>query len=253
MTLRYGPLWLNLVRKDLRLKYQGSWIGVAWSLVNPLVLLAVYGLTFTYIIPLAIPRFVLFLLVGLVHWNLFAQTAVASAGSIVDNASLLRKVRFPAEVLPLATVGFYLAQYACALVVLLPAAYLGYGVRPGWGTLGFLPLLGLQVAYMSGIAFFLSAATVRSRDVRHFVEVAVLVLFWLTPVIYEVRTLGGDIRRLIALNPLTPLMLGYQAVLFRGESLPAHSWVAPVAWAALLLGGGWAYFRRQRWRFPEDA
>ena len=212
---RYRELVRNLVVKDLKLKYRDSTIGFLWSLVNPLLLILVYSFVFSHILRVDIPNFSYFLLIGILPWNFFSQSLMMSTGAILDNGSLIRKVAMPIEVFPVATVLFNLAQFVLALLVFLPMALLFFQVTMRWVTLWFVPLLVLHVLFIVGLSFVISTVTVFYRDVRHFVEIALMLLFWLTPIIYDVSTVPESLRSVIYLNPQSFFILSYQDILYR--------------------------------------
>src|SRR5207244_2316236 len=125
---RYRELLKNLVLKDLKLKYRGSVFGFVWSLANPLLTIAVYAVAFTYILRVGTPGYVFYLMLGVLSWTFFANSAAMATGAIVDNASLLKSVTFPRAILPLATVLFNLAQYMLTVAVFLPVMLVWYRV-----------------------------------------------------------------------------------------------------------------------------
>src|SRR6478672_7533461 len=121
--LHYKQLIRSLVAKDLKLKYRGSVLGFLWSLVNPLMMLAVYTLAFTYILRANTEGFVFRLLLAILAWTFFAGSLMMSTGAIVDNAGLLKSVLFPRVVLPIASVLFNFAQYLLTTIVLVPVMF----------------------------------------------------------------------------------------------------------------------------------
>ncbi len=184
---QYRELLKNLVLKDLKLKYRGSVFGFLWSLVNPLLMIIVYAVAFTFILRIRSEGFVFFLMLGQLSWTLFASSAAMSTGAIVDNSGLLKSVLFPRAILPIGTVLFNLAQYLLTVSVFLPVMLLWYRV-PLSGPMALFPVfLALQVIFTIGVALILSTATAFFRDVRHLLEVALSVLFWTTPILYELR------------------------------------------------------------------
>jgi lipopolysaccharide transport system permease protein len=211
----YRELLRNLVIKDLKIKYRDSAIGFLWSLVNPLLLILLYGFVFSHILRVDIPNFSYFLLIGILPWNFFAQSLMMSTGSIIDNGGLIRKVALPMEIFPVATVLFNLAQFGLALLVFLPMTIFFFDVSIGWVTLWFFPLLLLHLVFIVGLSFLISTATVFYRDVRHFMETLLLLLFWLTPIIYDVKTIPESLRTVIYLNPQSFFILSYQDILYR--------------------------------------
>src|SRR6202171_1658598 len=183
----YRELLKNLVLKDLKLKYRGSVFGFLWSLVNPLIMIVVYAVAFTFILRVRNKGFVFYLMLGQLSWTFFASAAAMSTGAIVDNAGLLKSVLFPRAILPIGTVLFNLAQYLLTVSVFLPAMMLWYQVPLSARMLLFPVFLTLQVVFTIGIALILATATAFFRDVRHLLAVGLAVLFWATPILYELR------------------------------------------------------------------
>src|SRR5882724_12033699 len=200
---RYRELIRNLVLEDLKLKYRDSVLGFLWSLANPLLLILVYSFVFGHILRGGPPNFAYFLMVGILPWNFFAQSLMMSTGSILDNGNLIRKVALPMEVFPVATVLFNLAQFLFAMVVFFPMAWLFFKVPVAWSWINFLPVLGLQILFNLGLCFMISTATVFYRDVRHFTEILLMLLFWLTPIIYDIRSITPALQSVIYLNPIS--------------------------------------------------
>ncbi len=249
---RYRELIRNLVVKDLKIKYRDSTIGFLWSLVNPLLLIFVYSFVFSHILKVGIANFSYFLLIGILPWNFFAQSVMMATGSILENGGLIRKVAMPMEVFPVATVLFNLAQFVLALIVFLPMAFLFFQASISWVTLWFFPLLILDMFFTIGLSFIVSTATVFYRDVRHFVEIFLTLLFWLTPVIYDINSIPGSLRSVIYLNPQTFFVLGFQDVLYH-HAVPESSrllLLLALALASLLIG--YLVNRSFKARFAEE-
>lgn len=243
-VVRYRELVRNLVLRDLRLKYRGSLLGVAWSLMNPIVMVGASTLAFKYILRVGPERYPFFVLIGLLAWSFFTNSANMSTRSVIDGAGLLKSVRFPRAVLPIATVLFNFAQYLLAMAVYLPIMFALYGV-PLTGALAAFPLVVLlQVIFTAGIAMLLSAATVYFRDIRHLVEVSLSVLFWTTPVLYPLGQAGESLRTVIQLSPLSPFVVSYHRILFEGGWPGADLWLLTTGYAAASLVAGSLFFLR---------
>jgi ABC-2 type transport system permease protein len=206
----------NLIRLELKSKYKSSTLGFVWSLLNPAMYLVVFYVAFNVILGGGIPRFAVYLLSGLLVWNFFTTALNNGTGSIVASSGLVRKVWFPREILPLASVGAALVHFFLQSLVLL-AALLVLRHPVGWAFLPLLPLALFDLVLLaSGMTLLLSAANVYLRDIQHFVELALLAWFWLTPIVYLYSQLtkhfGG--RNLPLLNPITPIVLTFQRALF---------------------------------------
>ena len=248
----YRELIKNLVSKDLKLKYRDSVLGFIWSLANPFLLIFVYSFVFSHMLRVDIRNFSYFLLVGILPWNFFAQSLAMSTGSILDNGGLIRKVWLPIEVFPIATVFFNLTQYLLALVVLLPVASFFFQVPLGWSVLAFFVVLPLHVLFTLGLSFFIAAITVFYRDVKHFTEIFLMLLFWLTPVVYDVRVLPETLRRTVYLNPLSFFIASYQDIFYRQLfPEPLHLLMLFVL-SVLSLALGYIVFSSCKVRFAEE-
>jgi lipopolysaccharide transport system permease protein len=226
--LSYRELIRNLVLKDLKLKYRGSVLGFMWSLVNPLAMVGVYTLAFKYIMGVRQPGFSFFILLGIMAWTFFANSAVASTGSLIDGGSLVKAVRFPRAILPLATVLFSLMQYLLTVVALLPLMFLFYKMPPIGPLLLFPVFLLLQLAFTIGVSLMLAAATTFFRDVRHFVEIGLSMMFWTTPIVYQLSQAPDWLRTLIMLSPMSPFVVAYQQIFYFGD------WPGRGVWAGAL-------------------
>jgi homopolymeric O-antigen transport system permease protein len=251
-VFRYRELIRNLVFKDLKLKYRDSVLGFLWSLANPLLLILVYSFVFGHLFTGAPPNLVYFMMVGILPWNFFAQSLMMSTSSIIDNGNLIRKVALPMEVFPIATVLFNLAQYLLALIVFFPMALLFFRVSVGWSWIAFVPVLVLQILFTVGMCFIFSTATVFYRDIRHFTEILLMLLFWLTPIIYDIRTVPESLRTVLYMNPLSYFVLAYQEVLYDNVFLSLDRLITLLILTVLSLVLGYSLFLFCKVRFAEE-
>jgi ABC-2 type transport system permease protein len=218
-------LW-NLVRKELKVKYTASVLGAVWSLLNPVVFLAVFSFV-TAVLKGGIPDYPVFLLSGLLAWNLFSVSLSNGAQSVIANANLVKKVYFPREILPLGTVGVCLVDFvlqSAVLVVFFVARGYGFQLDVVWlYPFAFVALLLVTVTF----TMFVSALNVRYRDVQHLIGLALLVWFWMTPIVYGAGTVytsmldsrfGITAWRIYLLNPLTWVVIGFQRALYHTPS-----------------------------------
>lgn len=250
--LAYRTLIKNLVFKDLKLKYRDSVLGFVWSLLNPLITLGVFTLAFRYIMRVQMENYPYFLMVGMLPWNFFAGSLMASTNAVIGNGNLIKKIYFPREILPIATVLFGFAQLALALVVFLPALMFLSGVKVHWTMALFFPLLGLHVLFTIGLAFVLSAVTTSFRDVAHLTEVALMLLFWLTPIVYPATMAPSDLRIFFKASPLAAFAMAYQDVLFWGRLPEPMVLSTLVIWTPAVLLLGHMIFRWYSPTFAEE-
>jgi ABC-2 type transport system permease protein len=209
----------QLVRKDLKIKYQGSTLGFMWSLANPLLLLVVYTFVFQYVFKSNVPNFGYFLLSGLLVFNLFQMGVMGASTSITGNAGLVKKVPFPHVALPLASIGFAAVQVALQYVVLI-AAMIVTGHAPLRPELLLLVPAGVVVLTLTvGLSLFVSSTTVRYKDTQHILEVAMFAWVWLSAVIYPPalvhEKLGGGLKlAAFYLNPMAGVTASFQRAIY---------------------------------------
>lgn len=235
---QYRHLLRNLVFKDLKLKYRGSVIGFAWSLANPLLTALVYTVAFKYILRIRGEGFVFYLMLGLLAWTFFSNAAMMATGAIADNGGLLKSVRFPRAILPTATVLFNLAQYILTVLVFLPVMLVIYRVPPSAEMLLFPVFVILQALFTIGVALILATGTALFRDVRHLVEVALMVLFWATPIVYTLNEASGYLPRLILLSPLASFVTAYHNIFYDQRWPSAEVWGIALLYTAMSLALG---------------
>jgi lipopolysaccharide transport system permease protein len=247
----YRELVRNLVTKDLKLKYRGSVLGFVWSLANPILMLAVYSVVFTYILRIRRDNFAFFLLIGLLPWTFFAGTTAMATGTVVDSGGLLKSVRFPRAVLPIATVLFNLSQYLLTFGVLLPLMLVVFGVPLASPMVAFPAVLALLLLFTVGVALVVSSATVFFRDVRHFVEIALGVLFWATPIVYDVSDLPERLRLPVLMTPLSAFISALHDIFYFQVWPDLSVWLIAVAWSLTMFIGGITVFLSFEDRFAE--
>ncbi|WP_370651638.1 ABC transporter permease [Frankia sp. Cj3] len=229
----------NLIRKDLKVKYKGSTLGFAWSLANPLLLLAVYTLVFQVIMSAGVPRFGVYLMSGLLIWNAFSASVSSASGSVVFNANLVKKVRFPLPVLPLSAVGFALVHFVLQLIVLfVVVAALGYSFV-GLQLFLLLPAFAIAMIFTVGLSMLVSGLNVRYRDTEHLLEVALLAWFWLNPIVYPVGLIHKLLREwtwIYFLNPMATVVATFQRAIYKGPS------VNPATGQGILADPGYLFY-----------
>jgi ABC-2 type transport system permease protein len=214
-----------MVRKELKVKYKDSAIGFAWSMLNPAMYLVIYYLVFSIFLRNGIPLFPIWLLSGLLVWNFFSGALSAATGSVVGNSALVKKVSFPREILPLASVGASLVHFCLqSLVLLASLALFRHGVDPAFIFLVPGTLLVL-VALASALGLLLAATNVYVRDLQHLLELVLAAWFWLTPIIYPFRQIGERLQAhgipswVFLLNPLTPIVVTFQRAIYNDTTV----------------------------------
>ncbi len=252
LLFAYRELVKNLVLKELKLKYRGSVLGFLWSLVNPLAMVGIYTLAFKYILATGQPGFPYFVLLGVLAWSFFANSAVMATGAIIEGSSLVKAVRFPRAVLPVAIVLFNLVQYLLTVVVLLPLMFLLYRVPPSGPMVLFPAFLALQVLFTVGLALMLAAATTFFRDVRHFVDIGLLILFWTTPIVYQINQAPEWLRPALLWSPMSPFVVAYQSIFYVGDWPDLSVWTAGVVYGFGVFAVGTMWFLSLENRLGEQ-
>lgn len=233
-----------LVRRDLKARYKDSALGFLWALARPLVQLAIYFVVLGHFLGAArgIPDFAVFVFTGLTAMGLFQEIAIGGTGSVLANAGLVKKVYMPRELFPLASAGSALFNFGIQLVVLLVAT-IAVGQVPLHPEIVYaIPALMVVLVYGLAFALFFSAINVYLRDTQYLVEVATMLLFWLSPVVYSWQMVQGIITNQLALeiytnNPLTLAILGFQRAFWvSGEELAYPSHLAVRLGVALVIG-----------------
>jgi ABC-2 type transport system permease protein len=271
-------LLTELVRKDLKVKYKNSALGFVWSLANPLLYLAVFTLVFGVFLKNNVPWFAVLFMSGFLIWSFFNSATLEATGAVVGNANLVRKVRFPRVVLPLASVGFAGVHLALQLLVFFLFLIPSYPDAFGPQLLLLVPALAVTVIFTVAMSLLASSLNVRYRDVQHLLEIALLAWFWLTPIVYPVTVVRDELARSGVLwlfkfymaNPMTAVVVAAQRAFYvhpvvvgnNGrlvQVLPSGGYgfylqwlaVAAVISAVLLVAGLWT-FRRLQADFAEE-
>jgi ABC-2 type transport system permease protein len=266
----YRELLMNLVRKELKTKYKDSVLGFFWSLLRPMLLLAVYYVAIGEFLGMTFRLFPIFLFSGLVAWSLFTDVLGGCTGSIVGNAGLIKKVYFPRELLPLSVVGAALVNFVMQLVVLVAAVLLFGGSLHGQ-QVWLLPLAFVALLlFMTACGLGLAAANVRFRDIQHLIEIVLLLWFWLTPIVYGV---GAVLQRMEAsglhwlaqlylANPMASVVIGFQQAVygdyndgttqqtFQGSIAPRL--LAVIVASSVLLWLAQRYFAHDQGNFAQE-
>lgn len=243
-------IW-ELVRRDMKLRYKGSLLGIVWSLLNPLAQLVVFTIIFTWILPLDIPNYALFMFCALLPWTWFQTSWTSATVTIVDGRALIKRPGFPPGILPIVSITSNLVHFLLALPVLI--LFMLITDVPLTATVLLLPvLIAIQFLFTLSIAYITAALHVQFRDIAHLVGVIVLLLFYLSPVFYDIAMVPAQLRPLYALNPLVPLLDGYRAIFLRGE-LPNVPLLTLLAFlSTVLLYFSHRFFMHMSYVFVEE-
>lgn len=212
-----------LVKREIKARYKDSSLGLIWSLARPLIQLLIYYFAIGQVLGAArnTPDFAIFVFTGLTIWGLFSEIVSGATGSILGNGGLVKKVYLPREIFPLSTVGGALFNFLVQMVVLLIAIVVI--AHFPWGPNVLLAPLSvvMLVVFATAVGLVLSAVNVYLRDTQHFVEIALLVLFWASPIVYPFTFVhqqlhGNWLEQLYLANPVTIAVIGMQKALWAG-------------------------------------
>ena len=260
--LRYRGLIQSLVARELKARYRGSVLGFFWSFINPLLLLLVYTFVFRYVLPARQPNldpYSLFLFCGILPWTWFSSSLLESSNVLISGGNLIKKVMFPAEVLPIVTVLANMVHFFLGLPILV--GFLIYFRAPlQLSELVWFPVVVLvQLLLTVGLALIVSALTVHFRDIKDILGNLMTFWFFATPIIYPFTGIekGSTARTLLNLNPVTHLVVSYQELLFYPGDPPGpfgHArWLLALLAASIgLFLAGYFLFDRLRDSFADE-
>ena len=253
---RYRGLVQSLVARELKARYRGSVLGFFWSFINPLLLLLIYTFVFKYVMP-AQPEgtdpYPLFMFCGLLPWTWFSASLIESSGVLISGGNLIKKVLFPAEILPIVTVTANMVHFFLALPILV-VFLIWFRAPLTVFELAWFPVVVLvQYVFTLGCALILSALTVHFRDIRDILANLLTLWFFATPIIYSYKAAPDLARRFMNLNPFAHLAISYQEILFFPGPFGHWKWLVAlgVASAAFFLFG-YFVFDRLRDSFAEE-
>jgi lipopolysaccharide transport system permease protein len=255
--LRYRGLIASLVARDLKARYRGSVLGFFWSFVNPLLLLLIYSFVFTKIMPnqiAGVQPYTLFMFCGILPWTWFASSLLEASGSLIAGGNLIKKVLFPAEVLPIVSVLANMVNFFLGLPILILFLVLYWHLPRAANLLWFPVVVSVQLLFTLALALAVSALAVHFRDVRDILSNLLTLWFFATPIIYpwfqpEVQSF----RSFFNVNPFTHIAVSYQEILFFNNGAVGHwKWLLALGAGSivLFLAGFWL-FDRLRDSFAE--
>lgn len=248
---RFTPLFRNLVKREVRQRYKGSLLGVAWTLMNPVVVVITYSVVFSFLFPVQNIRYYpLFLFTALTAWTFFFGGIQMAASSLVSNANLVKKVRFPREIVPAAAITANAVTAGAMMAIALPLCLLLSSASPA--PLVLLPVLLVALAALTlGLGLILAAINVYFRDVEHILGALGMPWFFLTPIFYTLKSLPESLQgrpRLLNVlyygNPATPYVSSFRSIVFDGHWPSGTDMAYCLGVGAVALVIGFAVFRR---------
>jgi lipopolysaccharide transport system permease protein len=247
---RFGPLYRNLVRREVRQRYRGSTLGLLWTLITPAIMVGAYSVVFKFLLRIQIPHYALFLFLGLAVWTFFLGGAQVASGSLVANAGLVTKVSFPRQIVPLAAMTGNAFTAGAMFLIALPLCLLL--TEGSFAPLVLLPVLIALLAMVTiGFGLLVAAVNVYFRDVEHILAAVSLPWIFVTPIFYTFSTvpgLTGDttwVEKVLHYgNPISPFVIAFQDAVFWGRWPAWGDLLYSAVAAVVVLAVGWVVFRR---------
>jgi ABC-type polysaccharide/polyol phosphate export permease len=247
----YRELLKSNIKKEIRGKYKGSFLGVLWSFVNPLLSVLVYAIVFPFVLKSSEQNYVMFLIVGILPWNWFTTVISQGTSTVLANAGIIKKVYFPREILSISVVTSGLINFLISSIIMfLFLIFSGIGLSL---YALYLPLIILiQFILLLGIVFITSSINVYVRDVEYIINFIVMMLFYGTPILYSVDLFPNSIRWLLNLNPMATIINCYRDVLYYQQTPNIQSMLIVFVVSCLILFIGVLIFKRLERGFAEE-
>jgi ABC-2 type transport system permease protein len=246
----YKELIKNLVVRDLKVRYKKSILGIFWALLEPLILMGLFTVVFSILLRIRIEKYPAFVLCGILPWILFSTSLSCSADAIVENASLVKKIYFPREIIPLAVIISRSVNFLLSLSLLL-IFIVAFKIRLTYSLL-YLPLIIIvQLSFILGLCLFFSSLNTFYRDVGFILQFILFGWFYITPIFYPISMVPEKYLSLYMLNPMATIVHSYRNILFSG--IPPdfkHLLITLVICIISLIIGAYT-FRRMEFRFAE--
>ena len=247
----YRELLKSNVKKDIRGKYKGSFLGILWSFINPLLTVIVYAIVFPYILRVQQENYLIFLIIGIIPWTFVTSTIAYGTTTILGNADIIKKVFFPREILPISVALSGLVNFFIScLIIFIFMFFSGIGFTK---YIILLPLIALiQFVLLLGIIFITSSVNIYMRDLEYIVNFFINLLFYATPIIYSVDMFPDKFKWVLNLNPLATIITSYRDILYYGQlpNLTMLMWVGLFSFILLIIG--YAIFRKLEKGFAEE-
>lgn len=249
---RYREMLINMVRRELRGKYKGSILGFLWTFINPLLQLVVYTIVFSNIMRMGVSNYEIFLFVALIPWMFFSTSVLSGAGSIIYNQSLVTKIYFPREILPLSVVtSNFINMIYCSVIVLVVVLF--YHMNLNLEVWFMLPVIAfIEYILVIGIVLIVSALTVYFRDLEHILGIIIMAWQFLTPVMYPESFVPSQYQAILYLNPMTPIIISFRDVLYYGKMPVVENLVYAFLWSLIIFICGFLLFGKLQKDFAEE-
>jgi lipopolysaccharide transport system permease protein len=246
----YKDLIVVLTKKEIKVRYKNSYFGYFWSLLNPFAFALIFYFVFGIIMRVKMENYSLFLVTGLFPWQWISNSLNASTTLFLSNASIIKKINFPRNILPLANTLQDMFHFLCAIPVIM-IFMLIYGQMPQFSWIYGVPLMLLiQLATVFGLSMLLSSLNLFFRDLEQITAIVLMFLFYPTPILYPVSMIPEKYKHLIDLNIFTPIIINWRSLLLNG-TFDNHYLLLSLVYAAGSLFVGWLCYQKLRYRIAE--
>lgn len=248
---QYRELLKTNIKKEIRGKYKHSFLGVLWSFLYPLLQLAVYAIIFPLILRNTQENYVIFLCVALIPWNFFTTIVTQSTGTVINNADIVKKVYFPREILPISVVSSQLVNFLISTIIII-AFVLCAGMGLSKYIIFYPIILLIQYIFSIGISFIVSSLTVFLRDLEHLISIAMMMLFYATPIAYSADTIPSSYQFIITLNPMAHILNAYRDIFYYQRMPELQTLGVMFVISILIFVIGYRIFNKLQKNFAEE-
>ena len=246
----YRNMIFMLVKRDLRGRYRGSVLGFAWTFINPILQLLVYTVVFSFVMRANIEKYYLFVFVALIPWLAMSGSVTGGSSCILTNNTMVTKIYFPRQVLPIATVTAAFINMLLSMVIVLVVCVItnGLNILVLWY---LIPTILIEYILALGIAFIVSAVTVYFRDLEHILQIFVMAWQFLSPIVYSIDMVPESARKVFMLNPMASIIISYRDILYYKQAPHFSTMLLALGMGIGFLIAGWFIFKKLNRRFAE--
>ena len=247
----YREFLKSNVKKDIRGKYKGSFLGVLWSFINPLLSVLVYAIVFRYIMKVKVENYLIYLITGIIPWTFFTSSINMGMISVLSNANMIKKVYFPRIILPISSVTSCLVNFLISCIIILLFC-IGSGVGISINLLWFPLVAIIQCLMLLGFTFILSSIEMYMRDIEHIVNFILSMAFYVTPILYTPDIFPNNLAWVLKLNPMAYLVNAYRSVFFYQEMPDIMGLVVVSIFSIVIFSVGYFIFEKLQKGFAEE-
>lgn len=248
--IRFKEMIKSWTKKELRTRYKGSFLGFLWTFVNPLLQLIVYSIIFPFIMKVTQKDYAMFLFVALIPWNFFTTALQGGCGLIVYNTSMVTKVYFPREVLPLSYTLSGIMNMIFSYMIVFPMLFL-FKIPFTWNMMWLPILLLTQGILCLGVTFLVSSINVYFRDLEYLISVGLMALYFMTPIMYDITGMPQNVQKILMINPMTSFIILYRDVTYYGKALDFSLFGFSLIYSIFICILGYFVFNKLQRKFTE--